>query len=211
MNPRHFDAITRAFADRRLSRRSAVAGTITAGAGLATSAMRSSAQEASPVASPAASPQPGGAGTTETSSFLFVQSFAGGTLAPKAETTGATPVAGSGPVYTLTLSEGLGDTLFFSDRPQRIVGVVPTPTFLASLGFSPDNPPNAALIGDLGDGNEDILALELFAPSYDETTRTATYDARMLQAYEELDMTFAAVPRSAMDQPTAAYTSAHLF
>lgn len=214
MKPHHFDTITRAFATRRLSRRAAVAGTITAGAGLATGAMRSSAQEASPVASPTAA---GSAATTTATTtatettFLFVQSFAGGTLAPKAETTAATPVAGSGPVYTLTLTEGLGDTLFFSDRPERIVGTVPTPTFLDNLGFSPDNPPNAALIGGLGDDNEEIVALELFSPSYDAATRTATYDVRILQDYDRLEMTFTAAPSTAADHASTTYQSAHLF
>jgi hypothetical protein len=53
--------------------------------------------------------------------YLFVQSFEGGTIEPKAGTDGA---------YTVTLEHGLGQTLYFGDRPSHDVGAVPTPQFL---------------------------------------------------------------------------------
>ena len=37
-------------------------------------------------------------------------------------------------------------TIYFSDRPERIFGDLPTQEFLDTLGFTPDFPPNAALI-----------------------------------------------------------------
>src|SRR5262245_48678681 len=66
--------------------------------------------------------------------YLFVQSFEGGSIAPK---------AGEAGTYTVTLDHGLGQTLYFGDRPSRGVGAVPTPQFLEALGFPDDNPPNA--------------------------------------------------------------------
>src|SRR5262249_44072488 len=69
--------------------------------------------------------------------YRFVQSFEGGTNAPKAGVDGPYPV---------TLDHGLGQTLYFADRPSRDVGAVPTPQFLHGLGFAADNPPNAALV-----------------------------------------------------------------
>jgi hypothetical protein len=85
-----------------------------AAAGLAPAA---TAQEATPA--PA-----GQAG--EKVQFLFVQSFRSGSIAPKAGTDGA---------YTLTLEHGLGQTIYFSDRPERVVGADPTPQFLKGFGF----------------------------------------------------------------------------
>jgi hypothetical protein len=58
--------------------------------------------------------------------FLFVQSFRSGSIAPKAGTDGA---------YTLTLEHGLGQKIYFSDRPERVVGADPTPQFLKGFGF----------------------------------------------------------------------------
>lgn len=81
---------------------------------------------------------------------MFVRSFVGGALAPK---------AGEEGVYELTLRRGLGSTISFSDRPERVVGTVPTGTFLGGLGFTPGNPPNAALVADTGGGNEEILVV----------------------------------------------------
>ncbi len=49
--------------------------------------------------------------------YLFVQSFEGGSIAPKAAQDGT---------YTMTLEHGLGQTLYFADRPSRDVGAVPT-------------------------------------------------------------------------------------
>lgn len=199
MDQQRFDRIAKHFAARRLSRRSAL---LHGGAGIAASALaiaaleRTSAQDASPVAG------------ERTSEFLFVQSFEGGALTPKAET--GTPGPDSGAAYTLTLSRGLGQTLFFSNRPERIVGAVPTPRFLDALGFSPDNPPNAALVADLGNGDEEILVVELFNPTYDDASHTATYDVRILDDLARIDMSFTDSPHTG-PHPTATYGASHLF
>lgn len=169
MDASRFDRIARLLADRRLSRRQAIVG-FTAAA--ATSAVgmgvsRAAAQEDLPVASPMAD--------VEKTTYLFVQSFQKGSLAPNAD----------GETHALTLEQGLGQTLYFGDRPSRDVGMSPTETFLEGLGFSDDNPPNAALIVDAGDGETDLAVLELFNPTYDVATHTATYQVRGLEAWED--------------------------
>lgn len=124
--------------------------------------------------------------------FLFVQSFEQGLLEANVAgaTASATPPTGAEPGYTLTLTHGLGQTLFFSDRPERIVGTVGTPQFLDRLGFDPTNAPNAALVAEREDGTEDIIVVELTNPRYDEFSLTATYDVSILQDDERVDMTF---------------------
>ncbi len=87
--------------------------------------------------------------------YLFVQSFEGGTIAPK---------EGEDGTYTVTLEHGLGQTLYFADRPSRDVGAVPTERFLRGLGFPDDNPPNAAIVVDDGNGGTDIAVVELRNP-----------------------------------------------
>ena len=104
MESSRFDTISRLFATRRLSRRSALA---TGGAGLAAAALGSaaSAQDATPAATPVAE--------TDHPSFLFVQSFGAGSIA-----------AAANGQFTLTADHLTGQTIFFSDRPERIVGTV---------------------------------------------------------------------------------------
>lgn len=200
VNGNRFDRVSRRFAERRFSRREALLGSGATAAGLAISRGSAAiAQEATPEA-------------VDRTSFLFVQSFRSGTLTPKRsdDSADATPIPGSGPEYVLTLVQGLGDTLYFSDRPDRIVGTVPTPVFLDGLGFTPVNPPNAALVADLGDGNEDLLIVELFNPVYDEATSSATYDVRILEDDERIDMTFRQQAHSG-SHDAATYGVSHLF
>src|SRR5262245_1489539 len=81
-----------------------------------------------------------------------------------------------------------------SDRPDRIVGTVETARFLEALGFTPANPPNAALVVRTPAGERDVLVVELFNPVYTEDFSadggvSVMYEARVLDAYqgEELD------------------------
>ena len=195
MQPDRFDTITRLFTNRRLSRRRAVAE---ASAGLATSALAvgltrtASAQDATPVAPD----------TEHGPTTLFLQSFQQGSVAPK---------DGEEGTYTVTLEQGLGQTIHFSDRPDRLVGTTPTPQFLAGLGFPPDNPPNAALVVDGDEGETDIAVVELFNPSYDEDTHTAAYDVKVLAAWEDsLEVGFHEEPADLALLPSS-FGSAHLF
>jgi hypothetical protein len=108
---------------------------------------------------------------------MFVQTARAGTWA-------ATEEEG---VYTLTLTGLPAQTVYFSDRPSRVVGTQRTADFLGALGFRADNPPNAALVTRSGNGEDDILVIELFNPIYTEGDgdegATLVYGARILDNY----------------------------
>jgi hypothetical protein len=124
------------------------------------------AQEATPAV-------PGKSG--HATEMLFVQSFRAGAIAPKEGVDGR---------YTLTLEGGHGQTIYFSDRPDRVVGADPTPAFLEGLGFLPDNPPNAALVFEAAPGDTDVAVIELFSPVYDPVTHGVTYEVEVLQNWQ---------------------------
>ncbi len=194
MNADRFDALARA-SSARLPRRLALrqgAAALIAGASVTAMGQRVTAQEASPVASPAVEGEGG--------SDLFVQSFGAGTLAPK---------SGESGVYTLTLEGATGQTIYFSDRPARRVGLVPTEALLEQLGFTPADPPNAALVAQTAAG-EEVVVVELFDPSYDEAAGTLTYGARILADYAGGALAdFARREEGA--EPAPAFETAHLF
>jgi hypothetical protein len=75
--------------------------------------------------------------------------------------------------------------VFFSDRPERQVGITETQTFLDGLGFTPANPPNAAIGAGLEDGEQDVLVLELFDPVYDAATTSLTYGVKVLEEFAD--------------------------
>jgi hypothetical protein len=119
--------------------------------------------------------------------MLFVQTFASGSLLPK---------EGEEGTFILTLNGGYGRTIGFSDRPERIVGSVPTQQFLDGLGFTPQNPPNAALVFEPSPDETDVVVLELLNAQYDEANQTLTYDVRILDAFEsETGLSFQEEPR----------------
>jgi hypothetical protein len=187
-----FDGISKLFAQRRLSRRQAMrtGGSSLAAGALAAAgfAQHAGAQDATPAATPSAA-----TGSGDSGQFLFVQSFQQGHIAPKAGTDGT---------YTLTLEQGLGQTIYFSNRPERIVGAAPTDQFLKGLGFPADNPPNAALVLEAGPGDEDIAVLELYNPRYDTAAKTATYDVTVLDEYQKrLGMSFTEQPTDLAQLP----------
>ena len=204
MDATRFDGISRLLAERRLSRRQAVrqGATGLAAAGLAVAGLKAAGLGTAGLGPAAAAQDATPAPTPGAKEFLFVQSFESGKLAPK---------AGAAGTYTATLQHGLGQTLYFSDRPERIVGAAPTAKFLKGLPFSKDNPPNAALVVDDGDGGVNIAVVELTDPTYAAASHTATYDLRVLQDYEKaVDMKFQEAPA---DLATLGTTlgAAHLF
>ncbi len=142
------------------------------------------------MASPAASPV--SVEPSEDQEFLFVQTAKAGTWVPK---------PGEEDVYTLTLTGAAAQTIYFSDRPDRIVGSVPMQKFLENLGFSPHNPPNAALITGTGD-DEEVLIIELMNPAYDAEADTLTYDAVVLVDYDQEGLTFVAERQGDTDMPS---------
>jgi hypothetical protein len=197
MGATRFDAITKAFAQRRLSRRQTpvLAGTGPAAAGLAATGQATvSAQDATPdIAAP--DPERG-------PEMLFVQSFRSGSIDPK---------EGADGLYTVTLEQGLGQTVYFSDRPERIVGAVPTPRFLDGLGFPDDNPPNAALVVETAAGDTAFTVVELFNPRYDDANHTATYEAAVLANWRDSsDLGFTVAPAD-LAALAPEFGPAHLF
>lgn len=164
MDANRFDTMTK-FLATRLSRRATVRR---GAAGLAATAMLGAGVRdlSAQGATPGATPMTGGG----TISALFVQSFNAGSFVPQAGATDA---------YTLTLTDAAAQTVFFSDRPERVVGTVATGKFVDSRAFDPSDPPNAAIVAQTNAG-EDTLVVELTNPRYDEAARQATYDARIL-------------------------------
>lgn len=199
MDSSRFDTISRIFAERRLSRRKAVqgAGALAAGAVATAGVSYASAQEATPIAE-------GTAGVP----FMFVQTFGAGSIAD----------AGNGHL-TLTADHLAGQTIYFSDRPERIVGMLPTETFLgaaaeaadtagataspdAGLGFTPADPPNAALVFASAEGDADpgdVLIVELIDPTYDPASGKATYEITVLADDMAVDITLQSEPVTMAD------------
>ena len=202
MEPTRFDAITTHFARRRISRRDALAG-----ASLATGAVAVGLTQAAQAqdATPAASPEPEVAPspvTEQPPAQLFVQAFQSGSIASSTSEFGT---------HTVTLAQGMGQTIVFTDRPSREVFTAPTPAFLDGLGFDAANPPNAAILMDAGDGTTDIAVVELFNPSYDEATHTATYDVAVLANWQnELELGFQEEPAD-LSNVAAEFGATHLF
>lgn len=128
--------------------------------------------------------------------FLFVQTAASGTLSPNpaagTPVVDATPVPGGGAEYVLTLEGHHGGTIYFSDRPERIFGDTPTQRFLEGFGFTPVNPPNAALVVQTDAGVTDVVVLELISPVFDASAGTVTYGATILTAYDDDSLAHAA-------------------
>jgi hypothetical protein len=118
--------------------------------------------------------------------MLFVQTYQSGTITPKEGTEGR---------YTLMLDTGTGQTVYFSDRPDRIVGAQPTAQFLEGIGFSADNPPNAALVMDTGAGETDIAVIELFDPQLDPISQSVSFEIGVLANWQhELEMELQEAP-----------------
>lgn len=228
MDSHRFDAFTKWVAQTRLSRRTALRqlgwGGMAAGLfGAMAAPMRASAQ-----ATPAATPTAGAAGElAANNATLFVQTAASGTFGPNPAATGtppaatgtdtsataATPTAAQPAAYRLTLHGHTGETIGFSDRPARNFGEVPTPRFLKSLGFTPADPPNAALVVDTAQAQDAVFLLELMTPAYDPGTQTLTYDANLLQQYPNARGS-ALTPLAGKAQsttPAASFESASLF
>jgi hypothetical protein len=173
MDPTRFDRITKLFAERRLNRRRAVQqGTAGLAAfGLAANGLTAAAAQD---ATPTAGTPPSAGSEVE---VLYVQTFSSAMIQPDAE---------DPETFTMTLEGSTGQTVYFSDRPERLVGRLTDEQFLDSRAFDPADPPNAAIITGSGDA-ETILIVELTEPSYDATTTAVTYAAQVLRGQPEDD------------------------
>lgn len=178
MTDHRFDTLVRSLSGR-VTRRQAVAGSLAVAGATAASLTQTLGQDipVAPTSTPATPVAPlAPTDAPERTFFLFVQTFSAGTM---------TVHPGNPAMYRLTLAGHVAETVYFSDRPERIVGSVPTTGFLENLGFSPDNPPNAALVA-----GEHVVVLELLNPVYSETfgpdgSVTLTYDVVVLEDYAE--------------------------
>lgn len=134
--------------------------------------------------------------------FLFVQTFTAGQLEPGAEAGAA----------TLTLEQPAGQTIYFSDAPARVAGLASIEQFLAVLAAAEADPPNAALVIEASDPDQDqVVIVELLSGSVDDAG-AVTYDVRVLADPSALDfdLTLAARPLAELTEPVDFGTS-HLF
>lgn len=178
------------------TRRAAVGGF---GAGVAALAVRSAmAQDATPLPSaPEATPT-----ADAQAALLFIQQGGQSTVAP-----------GTDGAHTLTMSGASAQTLYFSNRPGRLTGAVPTETFVAGFGaLFGDVLPNASLIGHATTGAdaEDVLVVTLSDPTWDAASSTLTYRLELLGAESVADGQFESEPISALDAARE-YAEVHLF
>lgn len=193
MDSRRFDRLSSAFTKSFSRRDSLKLSTLGMGAALGGIALHhpAVAQDATPAADADHLGLPEG----ERTYTMFVQTASAGTWAEK---------PGEEGVYTLTLTGLPAQTVYFSDRPDRIVGTQTTTEFLDALGFDGDNPPNAALVTTDDAGASDVLVIELFNAVYTDGDdgATLTYDARILENFHETRL-----GRVAMEQDDAAIPS----
>jgi hypothetical protein len=167
MDPSHFDRLTISLS-AQLSRRRALA------TGVGLSALALSAQQL-PVSAQDATP----AAQTSTPSTIYVQLADSGAWTPKPDEAG---------IYVLSLFDPGEQTLSFTMAPDRFVATMPTEVLLETLGFTPENPPNAAVEVVTPSGERDVLVVELMDPIYtlaidEDAVSVLTYEARVLNAY----------------------------
>jgi hypothetical protein len=188
-----FDGIAKKLASHRLTRRAAIGGGGAVGLSAALSAMPPTVR-AQDDATPEAVERDSAA------EVMFVQGYQRGSLAPAS--------AGSGSL-TLTLEDGLGQTVWFADRPSRKFGSVETGQFVEGFNFSDENPPNAALVTEV-EGSEEILIVELMTPAYDQESRSITYEAKVLGRFDESESGQLTDP-DAIEQDARELGASHLF
>jgi hypothetical protein len=112
----------------------------------------------------------GGNGNVTGAKFLFIQGAQSGSVSEVNATTS-----------TLELSDVSDKTIFFSDRPDRIVGSANSTDFIGNWSIGENNfavdPPNAVLIlDDEVEQRQDLAIIELFNPKYDPKANTLEYD-----------------------------------
>jgi len=188
MSGARFDVLAKQLAGKTTRRRAL------AGAGLAALSLGTAvAQDATPVATP---------GDGDGFELLFVQNAGATTLTP-----------GSDGVHTLTLTGMSAQTLYFTNRPARVTGAMPTADFVAGFEtmFS-DVPPHAAIIGHVTAGSdaEEVTVAELNNPVFDDAAGSLTYDMVVLSTTDVSAGAFENEPLTALDAPRE-YAEAHLF
>jgi hypothetical protein len=101
--------------------------------------------------------------------LLFVQPAGSGTLTP------------SDQGYALSFRHDTGQTVYFSDRPERLTGLLPTAELVAEWPFEDETPPNAALaISNAEDASATVFVGVLSNPTWDAGSATLSYGFWML-------------------------------
>lgn len=96
--------------------------------------------------------------------LLFVQAVGSGTLTP------------SDHEYTLTFRHDARQTIYFSDRPDRLTGLLPTAELISQWPFEGESPPNAALATSTArDASVQVLIGVLGNPVWDSESATLKY------------------------------------
>ena len=82
--------------------------------------------------------------------------------------------------YSLELNDVSDKTILFSDRPDRIVTSVSTADFIGNWSTGEDSfavdAPNAILVVDEIEGQQDVTIIELFNPVYDVDKKSLKYN-----------------------------------
>ena len=115
-----------------------------------------------------------GNGNVTGATFLFIQGAQSGSVSEVNATTS-----------TLELNNVSDKTIFFSDRPDRIVGSANTTDFIGNWSIGENNfaldPPNAALILD-DEVQRHLAVIELFNPEYNQEANTLKFDITAVNA-----------------------------
>jgi hypothetical protein len=109
-------------------------------------------------------------GAASQTSYLFIQNADSGSIVPKKK-------------QDLLVLRGVDpDGLYFSDRPERIGGILTVPEMLKSLGFGNKHvaTPNAVIDADTG-SSRDALAVNLSHPRYDPVRHALRYRIKRLK------------------------------
>ena len=107
--------------------------------------------------------------------YLFVQNAKNGTFKPvKKSETGE---------YKLSLTSIFPSTYYFSERPQRISGIMKNEDFFALDNFfDKENPPNAAVvISNPESEDQDVIIVELTNPQFDSSSRRIIYTVKLIE------------------------------
>jgi len=124
--------------------------------------------------------------------LLFIQTFASSSLAPH-------PTAPD--LLILTLEMGTGHTLYFSDRPNRVAGTIPTERFIQVFSQeTAGDSANAALVAQRDPDTEVTHVFELLALKYDAQSGVATYSVRFLSDPGQMKIEFAETPQQSLPE-----------
>lgn len=103
--------------------------------------------------------------------FLFVQNAESGILGP---------IEGEVEKLLLTLNNLSPDTVYFSDRPDRITGQEPNAEIINNFFNDLSTPPNAALQIRNEDGSVDVIAVSLLTAEFNAENQSIDYEVTII-------------------------------